>query len=366
MLPDEPTRVLFVPSRAGAVQSALREVTRLGRDYAPVCVESVQQARELMMDREPRFIVVGAGDWTPCEEARREFPQAELILVGERTEVPQVELAVRLRAVALIRTPCEAAAFRDVFQRVSPMPALQGTCRGLLTAEILAMYCQTGADGALYLHRSSDGASGCIHVEGGQPTHAAAGALVGPEAVQEMLQWSDVDSRWIPGRSCPARTIIGRWEALMTIPKVVLAEEPVLPLAIPQVIEKLVRLAQTPDILGAFLLKNGEVVTGRCLPNLDERVLGRTLSRLANVQFDIEGIDGETAGDEVQATLGSVRLVVDSLGPREFRYQVGVVVRQASPVCKSLRRLLRQIDRSFQRSMNRELRALADQLAVVA
>ena len=143
-------------------------------------------------------------------------------------------------------------------------------------------------------------------------------------------------------------------------------EEPVLPLAIPQVIDKLVRLAQTPDILGAFLLKNGEVVTGRCLPELDERVLGRTLSRLANIQFDIEGIDGETAGDEVQASLGSVRLVVDSLGPLELRYQVGVVVRQASPVCKSLRRLLRQIDRSFQRSMNRERQAMTDQLAVVA
>ena len=143
-------------------------------------------------------------------------------------------------------------------------------------------------------------------------------------------------------------------------------EEPVLPLAIPQVIDTLVRLAQTPDILGAFLLKNGEVVTGRCLPELDERVLGRTLSRLANIQFDIEGIDGETAGDEVQASLGSVRLVVDSLGPLELRYQVGVVVRQASPVCKSLRRLLRQIDRSFQRSMNRERQAMTDQLAVVA
>lgn len=366
MIPYEPTHVLFVPSHAGAVQAALREVTRLGRDYAPFCVDSVDQARELMRDREPRFVVVGAAEGRSCEDARRTFPHAELILVGERTEVPQVELAVRLRAAALIRTPCEASAFQDVFQRVSPMAALQGTCRGLLTVEILAMYCQTGADGALYLHRSDDGTAGCIHVEGGQPTHAATGALVGPEAVQAMLQWDDVDCRWIPGRSCPARTIIGRWEALMTTLTPAMPEEPVLPLAIPQVIDKLVRLAQTPDILGAFLLKNGEVVTGRCLPELDERVLGRTLSRLANIQFDIEGIDGETAGDEVQASLGSVRLVVDSLGPLELRYQVGVVVRQASPVCKSLRRLLRQIDRSFQRSMNRERQAMTDQLAVVA
>ena len=76
-------------------------------------------------------------------------------------------------------------------------------------------------------------------------------------------------------------------------------EEPVLPLAIPQVIDKLVRLAQTPDILGAFLLKNGEVVTGRCLPKLDERVLGRTLSRLANIQFDIEGMRQRQEGFSV-------------------------------------------------------------------
>ncbi|MGB1700747.1 MAG: DUF4388 domain-containing protein, partial [Nannocystaceae bacterium] len=362
-MPNEPSHVLFVPSRIGAVQAALREVTKLGRDYAPVCVESVSQGEALMAGREVPFVVVGAADGGVCEEVRRAFPQSKVILVGERTEVPQVELAVRLRAAALIRTPCEASAFRDVFHRVSPMPALQGTCRGLMTAEVLAMYCPTGADGALFLHRDSDGASGCIHVEGGQPTHAAAGVLAGPEAVQEMLRWTDVDSRWVPGRSCPARTIIGRWEALMTVPKTAQSEEPALPLAIPQVIEKLVRLAQTPDILGAFLLRDGEVVTGRCLPQFDDRVLGRTLSRLANVQFDIEGIDGETAGDEVQATLGSVRLVVDSLGPRDLRYQVGVVVRQASPVCKSLRRLLRQIDRSFERSMKRERAALADRLA---
>ena len=51
MIPYEPTHVLFVPSHAGAVQAALREVTRLGRDYAPFCVDSVDQARELMRDR---------------------------------------------------------------------------------------------------------------------------------------------------------------------------------------------------------------------------------------------------------------------------------------------------------------------------
>lgn len=351
MSTDSSTLIVLVPSHAGAVQSALREVSKLHRHYAPVCVASLEEAHRTLEGRAPTFVVTDAGDPAGCEAARRAYPHAGLVLVGERTEVPQVELAVRLRAAALLRTPCEASALREAFERVTPTAALRGTCRGLVTAEVLSMYCQTGSDGALYLHRVEDGTSGCIHVEGGQPTHAATGALIGPEAVHAMLAWQDVDTRWVPGRSCPARTIIGRWEALMTQPACAHEDEPILPLAIPQVIEKLVRLAQTPDILGAFLLRNGEVVTGRCLPRLDERVLGRTLCRLANVQYDIEGIEGESAGSEVQATLGSVRLVVDNLGPRELRYQVGVVVRQASPVCKSLRRLLRQIDRSFERSL---------------
>ena len=97
MMSNEPSHVLFVPSRIGAVQAALREVTKLGRDYAPVCVDSVPQGQALMANREVPFVVVGAADGAVCEEARRMFPRSKIILVGERTEVPQVELAVRLR-----------------------------------------------------------------------------------------------------------------------------------------------------------------------------------------------------------------------------------------------------------------------------
>lgn len=351
MTMSESTLILMVPAGCGPVQAALREVTRLHRQYLPVCVDDVGQADGVLHGRTPAFVVSDVAQVEVCEQVRRAYPQAALVLVGEHTEVPQVELSVKLRASALLRVPCEAAALREVFERVEPVPSAHGTCRGLMTAEVLAMYCQTGTDGALYLHRDEDGRSGCIHVEGGQPTHAATGALVGSDAVRELLTWRGVDARWVAGRSSPARTIIGRWEALMTQPVPSITDQHMLPLAIPQVIEKLVRLAQTPDILGAFLLRNGEVVTGRALPSLDDRALGRTLCRLSNLQFDIEGIDGEDAGDEVQATLGSVRLVVDRLGPRDLRYQVGVIVRQASPVCKSLRRLLRQIDRSFIRSI---------------
>ena len=42
--------------------------------------------------------------------------------------------------------------------------------------------------------------------------------------------------------------------------------------------------------------------------------------------------------------------MLDRVGPPEVGYQVGVLVRQAAPVCKSLRRLLRQIDRAFIRA----------------
>ena len=120
-------------------------------------------------------------------------------------------------------------------------------------------------------------------------------------------------------------------------------------LAHPGVVEKLARLAQTPDVLGAFLLRHAEVITGRCVPALDEQLASRALCRLANVFFDVEAQPQSAADGEVQAVVGDLRLVLDRVGPREAGFQVGVVVRQAAPVCKSLRRLLRQIDSSFER-----------------
>lgn len=120
-------------------------------------------------------------------------------------------------------------------------------------------------------------------------------------------------------------------------------------LAHPEVVEKRARLAQTPDVLGAFLLRHAEIITGRCVPALDEQLAARALCRLAHVFFDVEAQPQSAADGEIQAVIGDVRLVLDRIGPREAGFQVGVVVRQAAPVCKSLRRLLRQIDSSFVR-----------------
>jgi hypothetical protein len=72
----------------------------------------------------------------------------------------------------------------------------------------------------------------------------------------------------------------------------------------------------------------------------------------------MEDQQGERSGTEIQATVGEHRLVVDRIGPSRLGFQIGVVVRQATPVCKSLRRLLRQLDRNFRRLLSDRGRAM--------
>ena len=93
-------------------------------------------------------------------------------------------------------------------------------------------------------------------------------------------------------------------------------------------------------------------MTGRTSSQIDEGIAGRALCRLAHVYHDVDCQQGEAGGTEVQATIGNLRLVVDQIGPDAMGFQVGVIVRQASPVCKSLRRLFRQIDRSFRKQID--------------
>jgi hypothetical protein len=167
-----------------------------------------------------------------------------------------------------------------------------------------------------------------------------------------MLRWTEVDASWIAGRSAGARTIVGRVEGLLErelshdSPRHQVVEE-----APSDVLQRIDNLAGIEDILGAFLMRNTEIVYGRNDSSLDAAVVGRALCQLARVYHDMEGQQGDRAGSEIQATVGDHRLVVDRVGPASLGFQVGVVVRQATPVCKSLRRLLRQLDRAFRKSL---------------
>ena len=106
------------------------------------------------------------------------------------------------------------------------------------------------------LHLRDGDRSGAIHLEEGQPIHAQAGGMRGGDAVRELLGWTDARATWIAGRSASARTILGRVEGLLDrepagLPR---ATED-LSDALRDVVEKLERLARTPDILAAYLLR---------------------------------------------------------------------------------------------------------------
>ncbi|TPV94697.1 MAG: DUF4388 domain-containing protein [Myxococcales bacterium FL481] len=317
-------------------------------------VSTPEQLSQIMAQGMPHVVLGDLQMVSVLEELRNNLPQLPILGMTRRTDEQQVDTVVRLRMSAILRAPVEASDLLRVLNAPAPSSEFVGHCRGISSAMLLALHCQARNEGVLHFRHGSDGRIGSIHLESGQPIHASSNGQVGEPVVRELLNWPESTVTWVPGSSDCARTIVGRWEGLLQHGSTRQEGHAryTVPVAFPEVMEKLARLAQTPDILGAFLLQNAEVVTGRCSAGLDEAVMGRALCRLAHVFHDVEA-QAEDPGTEIQATVGQLRLVVDRIGPATIGFQVGVIVRQASPVCKSLRRLLRQIDRSFVKAMRK-------------
>lgn len=283
------------------------------------------------------------------KRVRAAYPDVSLVVIAPRFDERAIEVAAGVEAAAIVASPCEPGVLSRVLDEQERKVRHLGRSRGMETAEILRLLTSGGHDGVLHL--ASEAGSGAIHVDDGQPVHAHTANHRGVDAVREMLGWADSKATWIAGRSASARTIVGQINGLIERQLAERSSAGEVEDAPADVIDKLDRLAQTPDILAAYLLRNTEVVTGRNTSNIDDATIGRALSRLSQVFQDMEDQQGDGAGSEIQATVGEHRLVVDRLGPSRLGFQIGVVVRQATPVCKSLRRLLRQIDRSFRKSL---------------
>lgn len=293
-----------------------------------------------------------------ARQVRERHPTIGLVLIAPRFDERAIDVAAEVEASAIVPSPCEGAALARVLKALEQRVRFAGRVNAVETAELVRLHTLAGSDGVLHL-RTAIG-NGAIHFDGGQAIHAHVGELRGAEAVRQLLDQPG-QATWIAGRSASARTIVGRLEGMLER-EAAPVEDEVVGSATRDVIEKLERLSQTQDILAAYLLRNTEVVTGRSMPGLDEALIGRALSRLSQVFYTMEEQQGDEAGTEIQATVGEHRLVVDRLGPTRLGYQIGVVVRQATPVCKSLRRLLRQIDRSFRKALNQASRGSGNDL----
>ena len=308
-------------------------------------------------------------------EIEHRFPGLPLVVHTARLDDTKVASACHYGAAAVLVRPFTLGQLARVLRMPAPDAGFSGTTTGVPTAALLTLHCAAGDDGVLHLRcagtKAREERSGSIWLDAGQPVHATTGELVGSEAVHAMLGWVDAEATWLPGFARCARTIIGRWEGLLTrtLPDRQLGDaaaiDAMIGVAYPDVVEKLSRLAQTPDVLGAFLLRHAEVIAGRCTPDVDEPLASRALCRLAHVFFDVDAQPHEDAGREIQAIVGTMRLVLDRVGPPEAGFQVGVLVRQAAPVCKSLRRLLRQVDSAFDRAIELDRRRGGDDLASV-
>ncbi len=374
------TSILFVDPSPPSVDRIRAEAAALPDPMTVTVVASVQEAVRAF-ETTPGFDAVVAnldiGVDAATElvaEIETRFPGLPVVAYADRLDDVRVSTASHLGAAGLLAYPLAAKELQELLRQPAPDAGFSGTTTGVPTPMLLTLHCAAGAHGALHL-RCAETANrpervGTIYLDAGQPIHATAGELSGSQAVHAMLGWMDAEASWLPGKTRCARTIVGRWEGLLargfTAGPGVGSEpvEDVVAVAYPEVVEKLSRLAQTPDVLGAFLLRHAEIVTGRCIPEVDATLAARALCRLSHVFFDVDAQPSEDAGREIQAVVGSVRLVIDRIGPPEIGFQVGVLVRQAAPVCKSLRRLLRQIDGTFLRAAKKRRAAAGSGYAV--
>ena len=352
---SHPIRVLVADGDASHGESVLRRLA--GRVDAIDGVfmaphEADHIAGQQWFDAVFLDLETGSGSLQPLVHRLRGMnPEIALVGMARRLEAPIIELADVLQVVSLVGKGVDGTDLANALPKPASRP-FAGTVRELSTATLFRLYGIGRMDGVLILSVDDDDGPrrGMVQLEAGQPVHATSGTRSGAEAILEMLTWAQVRVRWLPGRVPGRKTILGRWEGLLSRTQwsgtqgasdevhTALATE------CPEVLEKLSRLAQTPDVAAAFLLHRRDIVMGRCLEPLDAVEVSTSLIRLAQVLADL----GNTADDrEIQATVAGYRLVVDRVGPADAHFQLGVVVRQAAPICKSLRRLLRQIDRAF-------------------
>jgi len=360
-----PTRILVVDPEPSWV-SVLRDASPASEPLEFYECADAASAEKILNERKVDAVAISSdldedSATSVVAEIERRYSGVPLVVVASRLDDEGIAAACHLGTAGILVRPVTLAGLHGVLRAPMADAGFTGSCTGVPTAQLLTLHCATGADGILHLRTSGNAHHeerlGSIYLEAGQPVHATAGDLVGSEAVHAMLGWVDAEATWIPGQPRPARTIVGRWEGLLARSATerphddAEAIERMVAVAYPEVIEKLSRLAQTTDVLGAFLLRHAEVVAGRCSPEVDEQLAARALCRLAHVFFDVEAQPTEDAGREIQAIVGTMRLVLDRIGPASAGFQVGVFVRQAAPVCKSLRRLLRQIDSAFSRAV---------------
>ncbi len=282
--------------------------------------------------------------------------------------------AARLRLDGVMSRPVDPVVVERLARRAAERPQAAGSCDGLDSAQVLAMYLRAGEDGVLVFWRDGapEGADfGCFHVEGGQVIHAVAGRRVGADAAREILAWEGARVRWLPGRTGAPRTILGRHLGLFAPTEPArsptrggageLAE--LLSVAFPHVVAKMAKIAAMPQVVGAFLLEHGEVTHGAATAGLDEGALRRAVEAAAATLGEITAAtplaEGEPAPSEIQATAAGIRIIVDRVGPPEAGVQAGVAVYQAASISKSLRRLIRQVDRAFARAVERARAARA-------
>lgn len=200
---------------AAALGAALE---KFAPDHAISIVSSCSAAQSVVNEIEPDLLVL---DFDPPVAGAMEFFHAVrslearvLIVVGGK--VPDALRERKQAALHFLEKPFELAEFGAAVIALldTDVRALRGSLLDFNLSDVIPLFCFEGRT-AMVRAEMESGSSGEIHFERGQIVHAIAGQVQGAKALYEIMRWKAARFATEQTESTSARTIQGRWPAVL-------------------------------------------------------------------------------------------------------------------------------------------------------
>lgn len=203
---------------AAAIGSALK---KFAPGHPISFARSLAEAEAIAEKAPPALFVVDVDPPWPgltdfLEGLRVANPDARVLVIGAAIPKEIADERGSFGALQFIEKPFELADFGAAVQallgpwREPESASLRGTLRALSLPDVVLLQCAAGTS-AIVEVEAGRRRYGEIHVVDGQISHAETGKLVGVEALEEILTWSE--ARLSEGKERPSsnRTIRGPW-----------------------------------------------------------------------------------------------------------------------------------------------------------
>lgn len=206
---------------AAAIGSALK---KFAPGHPVSFARSLAEAEAIAGKTPPALFVVDVDPPSPgltdfLEQLRSTNPDARVLVIGAAIPKAIADERGSFGALQFIEKPFELADFGAAVQALlgpwrEAESGSRGTLRALALSDLVLLQCAAGTSAILEV-KAGRRRYGEIHVLNGQISHAETDKLVGIEALEEILTWSE--SRLTEGKKRPSsnRTIRGAWETAL-------------------------------------------------------------------------------------------------------------------------------------------------------